>query len=122
MGLGVAREDDLEIVEENDPYFIGRTDQWTNRPDGQVCLGYITQYNKLIISSDAFELLGEPEEYNEKSSPCRKNTCIGKTVLSSRGNENLHDLGWCSNCHTSAKEAWTELIKNNPELGVSHLV
>lgn len=113
-----AIEEDLEIIDENDPYFIGVTDQWRNKPDGSLVFGYTTEYNHLIITAETYEMLGDPEEYTELSTSCDKYNCISDTELSSRGRDDLYDLGWCSGCHETAKEIWEELIENNPEVSL----
>lgn len=122
MAFSKAYESELEIIEENDPYFIGRTSQWDDRPNDQVVLGYNAEYNKQIIPVDYYKMLGDPEEYGEQDTNCRKHICVGRGVLKSHGNDDLYSLNWCSGCHESAKKGWMKLMKSNSGIGVSQFI
>lgn len=121
MAMTTTYEEDVEVIDERDPYFIGRTDQWPDHPDGQIVLGYYGKF-MYIMPVDYFEILGDSEEYNERDADCGKHNCIGSGILSAPRGSDLCELDWCSGCHDKAKEGWQKLLKSNPELGVSHLI
>lgn len=124
MSFSTAYEESLEIIEEDDPYFIGRTDQWNDRPDGQVVLGYNGEYSKQIIPIDYFEMLGDPEEYGVREKEnCRKHICIASGVLKApRRSDDLYALGFCEGCHESIKKYWRELMERNSDVVTSGLI
>lgn len=122
MPFSTAYEDELEVIDENDPYFIGRTDQWTDYPDGKLVLGYYGEYATQIIPIDYYKRLGDPEEYDTKNMECGKHICISGTSLKAPRDTDLVDLEFCKGCHESAKEYWMKLMKQNPEIGVSQFI
>lgn len=123
MPFSTAHEPDLEIIEENNSYFIGRTDEWPDYPDGKVVLGYDGKF-KNIIPIDYFELMEDPEEYNKDDNrDCFKQMCISSGVLTApRDRDDLLELYLCRGCHETMKEEWKKLLENNPELGVSEFL
>lgn len=122
MPFSTAYEEELEIIDENDPYFIGRTDQWTNHPDGKLVLGYHGEYGDQIIPIDYYKRLGKPDDYREKNRDCGKHICISGKSLKAPKSTDLVELGFCSGCHESAKEYWMKLMKQNSHLGVSQFI
>lgn len=121
--FNTAIEEDLEIIDEESKFFIGRSAQWRGYPDDTLCLGYKSQHNKLIYPLEYFEQIEQSDSdvYYDSGYGCSRDICVADGRLKSN-QEDTPSLDWCPNCHDLAVDMWSSLIKRNSELGVSHLL